>query len=334
MRRPILVAIAVAGFVFTMVGTQVRAGGQASGAQPKPASSAKTWTPPRTPWGEPDLQGKWSYATITPLGRPAELAGKEKLTDAEIASVNEDARTSADRRDGTADADLARAYNAYWYDRGKSTGRTSLIIDPPDGRLPPMTDEGRRRQAWIARRQAEHQYDSWEERPLQERCITYHGVPPLPTGYNNTYQIFQTPGYVAILDENIHDVRGIPLDGRPTLGKTITQWNGSSRGHWDKETLVVETTNYSPRTVLRFPSAPETLRATERFTRVAPDRIDYRFTIDDPTTYTRPWTAMIPMLGVPDYVIFEYACHEGNYSIRNVLSGARAQESSARAQEK
>jgi len=151
-------------------------------------------------------------------------------------------------------------------------------------------------------------------------------VPPLPTGYNNTYQIFQTPGLVVILDENIHDVRTIPLDGRGHLSPKLRQWDGNSIGHWDGSTLVVETTNYSAAAALRFPVSAETVRATERFTRVAPDRIDYRFTIDDPATYKRAWTAALPLQGVPDYVIFEYACHEGNYSIKNVLSGARMQE--------
>ena len=177
-------------------------------------SGAKKWAPPRTPWGEPDLQGTWSYATITPLERPAEQAGRDVLSAEEVAALNAEARTSADRRDGTAEADLARAYNAFWYDRGKSVGRTSLIVDPADGRLPSLTPEGLKRQAASAEQSRAHPFDSWEDRPLQERCIIYHGVPPLPSGYNNTYQIFQTPGYVAILDENIHDVRGIPLDGR------------------------------------------------------------------------------------------------------------------------
>ena len=154
-------------------------------------------------------------------------------------------------------------------------------------------------------------------------------MPPLPTGYNNTYEIFQTPGSVVILDENIHDVRVIPLDGRPHLPPSIRQWNGDSRGHWDGNTLVVETTNYSPKTTFRFPVAAESLHSVERFTRVAADRIDFRFTITDSTTYTRPWTVSLPLEGLPDYHIFEYACHEGNYSIRNVLSGARAQEASA-----
>ena len=288
--------------------------------------ASKTWTPPRTAWGEPDLQGKWSYATITPLERPINQTGKDVLSREEKAALDEDARTSADRRDGTPEADLLRAYNAYWYDRGKSIGRTSLIVDPPDGRLPPLTPEGRKRQAAIEEQESAHPFDSWEDRPLQERCIIYHGVPPLPSGYNNTYQIFQTPGYVAILDENIHDVRGIPVDGRPHIGQNIRQWNGSSRGHWEDNTLVVETTNYSPQTTFKFPAAGDTLHAVERFTRVAADQIDYRFTINDPATYTRPWTAMLPLTNLPNYVIFEYACHEGNYSIRNVLSGARAQE--------
>ena len=308
-----------------VVAAFILAAASIAGQAPSPAAK-KTWTPPRTAWGEPDLQGKWSYATITPLERPADKGGTELLSAAEVEALNEDALTSADRRDGTPEADLARAYNAYWYDRGKSIGRTSLIIDPPDGRLPPLTEEGRRRLAASAARQAGHEYDSYLNRPLQERCIIYHGVPPLPSGYNNTYQIFQTPGSVVILDENIHDVRTIPLDGRSHLGRAIRQWNGNSIGHWENNTLVVETTNYSPTTAFRFPVATETLRAVERFTRVAPDRMDYRFTIDDPTTYTRQWTAMLPMTNLPDYVIFEYACHEGNYSIRNVLSGARAQD--------
>jgi hypothetical protein len=293
------------------------------------AAAGKKWTPLRTAWGEPDLQGTWSYATVTPLERPVTQAGRDRLNPQEVAALDEEARTGADRRDGTPEADLERAYNALWYDRGKSLGRTSLIVDPADGRLPPLTPEGRKRQAAMAEDLKMHAFDSWEYRPLQERCIIYHGVPPLPSGYNNTYQIFQTPGYVAILDENIHDVRGIPLDGRAHLGREIRQWNGNSRGHWEGDTLVVETTNYSPKTTFKFPVAGETLRAIERFTRVGADTIDYRFTIDDPATYTRPWTAALPLTSLPGYVIYEYACHEGNYSLLNVLSGARSRERAA-----
>ncbi len=296
---------------------------------PSRTSTTKRYTAPRTPWGEPDLQGVWSYANLTPLERPDNLAGKTVLDDEEVAALDKEARTGADRRDGTPEADLARAYNAFWYDRGKSDGRTSLIVDPADGRLPSLTPEGRRRQAAVANDTRDRGFDAAERRPLQERCITYHGVPPLPSGYNNTYQIFQTPGYVAIVDENIHDVRGIPLDGRPHVGRNIRQWNGDSRGHWEGATLVVETTNYSPKTTFRFPIAAETLRAVERFARVAADRIDYRFTIIDPTTYSRPWTAVLPLANEPDYVIYEYACHEGNYAIANALRGARTAERAA-----
>jgi hypothetical protein len=308
--------------------TPAAANPEASAKRPQAAKAGK-WTPLRTPWGEPDLQGVWSYATITPLERPDSKAGTGVLSDEEVAILDKEARTGADRRDGTPEADLARAYNAFWYDRGKSDGRTSLIVDPADGRLPSLTPEGRSRQTARAEQSRGHEFDSAAERPLQERCITYHGVPPLPSGYNNTYQIFQTPGYVAIVDENIHDVRGIPVDGRAHVGRNIRQWNGNSRGHWEGDTLVVETTNYSPKTVFRFPGNGETLRATERFTRVAADRIDYRFTINDPATYTRPWTAVLPLVNLPDYVIYEYACHEGNYAIAHALSGARAQEKAA-----
>src|SRR5438093_12013564 len=174
MRRGLLSVATLATLGLAAAATHASVAGQ---------SARKPWTPPRTSWGEPDLQGKWSYATITPLERPANQAGRETLSDEEVAALDEDAKTNADRRDGGADADLARAYNAHWYDRGKSIGRTSLIVDPPDGRLPPLTAEGRARQAARAAQQAGHEYDSWENRPLPERCITYHGVPPLPTGY-------------------------------------------------------------------------------------------------------------------------------------------------------
>ena len=342
MRHRFLAAVSIlAGLIVVVSLARIPVAAQAPADHPNaatgsgtPAAKAKTtvapkkWTPSRTAWGEPDLQGIWSYATITPLERPAGQAGKEVLTDEEVAAV--DKESQADRRDGTPDADLARAYNAHFYDRGKSIGRTSLIVDPPDGKLPPMTPEGQKRRAAIAEQARAHPADSWEDLPLQLRCIVYHGVPPLPSGYNNTYQIFQSPGYVAILDENIHDFRGIPLDGRAHVGQNLRQWNGNSRGHWEDNTLVVETTNYSPKTNFRFfQVAGETLRAVERFTRVAADKIDYRFTINDPTTYTRPWTVALPMTSVPDYVIYEYACHEGNYGLPHVLKSARADEKAA-----
>ena len=298
--------------------------GQSRAAAGKPAGPAR-WTATKTSWGDPDLQGIWSYASITPLERPSAQMGREFLTTEEADALNSDAATRADRRDKDPRADVEAAYNAFWWDRGKSTGRTSLIVDPPDGRLPPLTPEGERRRAEAAAYRRVHQMDSYEDRPLQERCITYHGVPPLPTGYNNNYQIFQTPGFVTILDENIHDARVIPLDGRPHLPPSIRHWSGDSRGHWEGTTLVVETTNYSPKTAFRFPVAPETLRAVERFTRVAADQIDYRYTINDATTYTRPWTVALPMTAI-EGPIYEYACHEGNYGLAHVLAGARAED--------
>jgi hypothetical protein len=284
------------------------------------ASAAKTadWKTPRTPWGDPDLQGMWSYATLTPLERPAAVAGREFYTAEEAAARN--AQSLEDRPPAPGDVG---AYNAVWFDRGKVLGdlRTSLIVDPPDGKLP-LTDDARKRLAAAAQHQREHPADSHLDRTNWDRCITYHGVPPIATGYNNTYRIFQTPGQVAIQVENIHDVRIIPVDGRPRLGEGIRQWDGSSRGRWEGDTLVVETTNFSDATQHRFPSSRNT-RAVERFRRVSNDLIDYRFTIEDPTLYTRPWTAVRPMPRLTDYVIFEYACHEGNYAMTNILSGRR-----------
>ncbi len=284
----------------------------------------------RTPWGDPDLQGIWSYATITPLQRPTELSERAFLTAEEVAQQNDNAatRASSERRaELTPERDLGLAYNQVWWDRGTATGRTSLIVDPSNGRLPALTPEAQKMGADRQETRRAHQYDSWENRPLQERCMTYQRAPPVPSGYNNTYQIFQTPEYVAILNEMIHDVRFIPVDGRPHVSEDVRQWNGDSRGHWEGSTLVVETTNYSDKTTWRgFPGAGQTLRAVERFTRLDADTIDYQFTIHDPTTYTSSWSVDLPLTNLPGYVLYEYACHEGNYSIANVLTGARIQE--------
>ena len=298
--------------------------GQAASSGTTTTGATKTGTPPRTPWGDPNLQGVWSYATLTPLERPAALAGREFFTPEEAAA--RDAAVGVDRPPSPGDTGT---YNALWFDRGKisSNLRTSLIVDPPDGRLP-LTPEAQKRLAARAEDRRAHPADSWLDRSAWDRCITYHGVPPISTGYNNTYQIFQTPGYVAILVENIHDVRIIPLDARPRLGDSIRQWNGDSRGHWEGSTLVVETTNYSDKTELRFPASRHT-RAVERFTRVDDNLIDYQFTIDDPTVYTRPWTAVRPMPRLQDYRIYEYACHEANYAMTGILGGAREEEKAA-----
>ena len=284
---------------------------------------------PRTAWGAPDLQGTWSYASLTPLERPAELADREFFSPEEAAARNE--YWNVTRFETRPPPGSVGAYNSAWLDFGKVSPdrRTSLIVDPADGRLPLRADTERR---LAARREYQrlHPADSWLDRTNWDRCITYHGVPPVSTGYNNTYQILQAPGYVAIRVEAIHDVRIIPLDGRPPLDGGIRQWNGSSRGHWEGATLVVETANFSRQTQHRFPSSPNT-RAVERFRRVDANTIEHQFTIEDATVYTQPWTAVRLMPRLPGYVIYEYACHEGNYALPNILSIERALESQAAA---
>ena len=324
MKRAFLAAVGVIA-VLVAVGSlaAVQVSGQAASPAAKGAGAPKPGLQ-RTSWGDPDLQGVWSYATLTPLERPAAVAGREFFTPEEASKRNADVEVDAPPRPGD-----VGTYNALWFDRGKvaSNLRTSLIVDPPDGRLP-LTAEARKGLAARAEQRRAHPADSWLDRTPWDRCITYHGVPPISTGYNNTYQIFQTPGYVAILVENIHDVRIIPLDGRPHLTDTLRQWNGDSRGHWESNTLVVETTNYSDKTELRFPASRNT-RAVERFTRVSRDLIDSQFTIDDPTLFTKPWTAVRPMPRLEAYRIYEYACHEGNYAMSGILGGERAQEKAA-----
>ena len=300
----------------------------------------KAWTPPRTPDGQPDLQGIWTNATITPLERPAELAGKAVLTAGEAAAYEKQVmqQSNRDLRDAPGAADLARAYNEAWSDGGtKIVGsrRTSLIIDPPDGRVPPLTPGAQRKLDAAREYEQTHSFDGPEDRPLAERCILWPtaGPPMLPGAYNNNYQIFQIPGYVIIAIEMIHDVRVIPLDGRPHLSANTRQWMGDARGHWEGNTLVVETTNFTSKTSdagagMRrgsFRGTDDQLRLIERFTRTDPNTIVYQFTIDDPTAFTKPWTAEIPMTKTTG-PLYEYSCHEGNYAMTGVLSGARAQE--------
>jgi hypothetical protein len=306
--------------VVAMIGlTSVAVAGQAANSSSK--------TVPRTPWGDPDLQGIWSIATITPFERPTALADKQVLSEEEAADLERQTlkTTNQDRRDGAGtDADVARAYNDFWWDRGTkvvSTRQTSLVVDPPDGRVPALTAEGQQR----ATARAARGYDSWEDRSLWERCIT-RGLPMIPGPYNNNYQILQTPGYVVVLHEMIHDARIIPLDGRPHLGQDVRQWFGDSRGRWEGDTLVVDTTNFTEKANYR--GSTDGLHLIERFTRSAAGTVRYEFTIDDPKTFTKKWTAAIPMTGT-DEQIFEYACHEGNYGMVNLLSGARVQEKAA-----
>lgn len=293
--------------------------------------AASTWKAPRTSAGHPDLQGIWSNATVTPLERPSEFAGKSVLSDQEAAEFATEVveRTNGDRRDGAGtDADVARAYNDFWYDRGTKTiktRRTSLIVDPPDGRIPPLTAEAQKRMAARAERRRLHPADGPEDRGLSERCLNWRtaGPPMLPGAYNNNYQIVQTPDTIVIFNEMIHDARIIPMDGRPHVPASIRLWLGDSRGHWEGDTLVVETTNFSDKTA--FQGASENMRLTERFTRVDPDTLLYEFTVNDPAAFTRPWTAQIPSVR-SDGPIFEYACHEGNYGMYGILSSARAEE--------
>ena len=277
-----------------------------------------------------DLGGVWTNTTITPLERPAEFAGKQFFTPEEAAKFEHETnqRNDADNRESSPEADVNHAYNQFWWDRGTKVGaglRTSLIIDPPDGRVPPLTPAAQKRMQEQFARSREHSTDGPEDRALTERCILWPtaGPPMLPSFYNNEYQIVQSRDSVAIVVEMIHDVRIIPLDGRPHLASNIRQWLGDSRGHWEGDTLVVDTTNFTGKS--RFRGADENLHLTERFTRVSPDVIQYEFTVDDPTAFTKPWTARIPFNKTTERV-YEYACHEGNYALTDILAGARAAE--------
>ena len=300
------------------------------GPNPTPKPAGSTWKVPRTPDGKPDLQGVWSNAIITPLERPPAFANKEFFTEEEAAAFEKQSFeiNNRDRRDGTPEDDVQRAYNEYWFDRGTkvaATRRTSLVVDPKDGRIPPLTEEARRRNAARNEYRRLHPADGPEDRPLLERCINVlsAGPPMVPTLYNNNYQIVQTPDYIVILNEMVHDARIVPLDGRPGLPSQIRQVLGSSRGHWEGDTLVLETANFTDRT--NFRGSSENMKLTERFTRTADDILLYQFTVDDPTTFTRPWTVEIPSRKTAG-PIYEYACHEGNQGLAGILAGARAGE--------
>jgi hypothetical protein len=298
-------------------------------ARPK----TKAWTLPRMPDGHPDFQGIWTNATLTPLERSADVAGKSVLTEAEAAVYEKQIkdRVDFDRRDGGPEVDVTRAYNNLFMDRGSQLAtidgkkRTSIIVDPPDGKIPPLTPEGAKRVD--DQTKSLNVYDSYKNRPLAERCVVgqaFTGGPPMMPGpYNNNYQIVQTPDYVMILVEQIHDVRIIRLDGRPHLPANIRQWMGDSLGHWEGDTLIVDTTNLTDKTGFRGSTAK--LHVVERFTRVDANTILYRFTVDDPSTFTRPWTGEYPFLAAAGPV-YEYACHEGNYAMGDILRGARLQD--------
>ena len=299
-----------------------------------------SWTAPRTPFGHPDLQGVWANNNATPLQRPEALADREFLTDEELvtlrsraedlfslesgdaafgdsvftAALNEaESFTSRDRATGN--------YNQFWLVERDWDNRTSLIVDPPNGRLPARTEAARMRAEAAGRKRQRHAV--WtDDRSLGERCLSF-GAPRLGAGYNSYYQLLQTPDHVVILVEMGYDARIIPLDGRPHVDDDVRQWLGDSRGYWDGDSLVVETRNYSP--LANFMGAAEHLQITERFTRVSEDVLRYEVTADDPTTWKRPWTAMIPLRRSPD-ALYEYACHEGNIGMEGILAGARHKE--------
>jgi hypothetical protein len=307
------------------------AGGAAPGGGGETA-----YTAPRTADGQPDLQGFWTNTTYTPVERPAGVT-KEFYTQAEAAEIEKKAAAveGEQTEPGTA-ADVHYDFTQFQLDRSQggvaSNVRTSMIVDPPDGRLPPLSEEGKRRTAERAeaRKRAGGPYDSIQNMALSVRCILMDraGPPMLPGAYNNNYQIIQTRDHVMILVEMIHDARIIPLDGRAAIDSRVQQWMGSSRGRWEGDTLVVETTNFTPKTAFR--GATEHMRLVERFTRTADDTIQYRFTVEDPSMWTRAWTAELPMKKTIG-PLFEHACHEGNYGAANILAGVRADEKRAAA---
>jgi hypothetical protein len=307
----------------------------------------KTWNAPLAPDGHPDFNGIWTNVTITPFERPRDLAGKEFFTQKEAAEYEKQTVTgrNKDRRDSNKVRDVASAYNDFWWDSGTKvvkTRRTSIVVDPPDGRVPPLTPE--RQKQLQARADAVKERckqpgcepensglpgpaDGPEDRPLMERCLVFGtATPMLPSAYNNNYQIVQTPGFVAINVEMVHDVRMIPLDGSPHVPPDVRQWKGDSRGHWEGDTLVVDTTNFIGKAIFR--GSDENLHLTERFALIDPDTLLYRFTVDDPTAFTKAWTGEIPMVRAPG-PLYEYACNEGNTGLAGILASARADERAA-----
>jgi hypothetical protein len=314
MRRHLSAAVAFTVFGLTSVLAQVGSKG------------------PRTVDGQPDLQGVWNFSTITPLERPSEFAGREFLTDGEAQQLERRVaqQSNRDNRSDNREADVASAYNEFWWDRGvhvarvEGKARTSLIVDPPDGRIPALTSDGQARASARAEMRRLHPADGPEDRSLAERCLLFNAGPPMLSGpYNNYVEILQTRDHVVILNEMIHDARIVPLDGRPHLPASIQRWAGDSRGRWDGDTLVVETTNFSGKTNVR--GSGEGLKLVERFTRSGQGTLLYRFTIEDPQSFSKPWSGVLPMAKTSDR-IYEYACHEGNYAMTGILRGARSAE--------
>ena len=312
------------------------------------ASAAPAWAQdgPRTAWGDPDVQGIWDFRTITPLERPEEYGDREFLTaeeaaraEQEVVDRNQELLERPAERTETAEQVDRRAdgspgfYNNFWLDQGTrtiDTRRTSLVIDPPNGRLPELSPEGKERTDARRAYREEHPADSWHDRTPFDRCILgFNAGPPItPGGYNQNMQVFQTPDHVVLVTEMVHTHRVVPLDGRPALDPDIRQWSGDSRGYWEGDTLVIETTNFNDER--RWRGTTRNMTLVERLTRIDEDTLEYEYTVTDPNTWVSSWTASIPMQ-MAEQPMYEYACHEGNYSMEGILAGHRAEEAEAAA---
>jgi len=298
---------------------------------PAPIPPRGTYKPPRTPWGDPDISGAYTNSDESgiPFERPEEFAGRrlEDFTRAELAALTKQRQQQTiERAPGLSEFPGATSPMHWFENYFAANSRAWLVSDPPDGKVPPVTDEGRKRAAdRAAARKGRGPADSWEDRSLYDRCIT-RGVPGsmMPAIYGNSYQIQQGPGVVTITYEMVHDTRVIPLDNRPSLSPKIRQYLGDARGRWDGNTLVVETANFNDKVPYRGSS--DQLRIVERFTPIGPDTLEWSITFDDARTWTRPWTFVMNLTHDESQPPFEYACHEGNYGLRNILSAARADE--------
>jgi hypothetical protein len=335
----------IAALAFTACSQQGGDAGAGSAAAAE-SSADGAYKTPRTSWGDPDLQGIWPGTAMVgvPMQRDEKLGTRNVLTDEEFAA--REAQFARQEEQDNADFDLENAANTpggavggpvspppHWLERGEPQRQASLIVDPPNGRTPPLTEAAQQRQAELrAYRESRGPADSYTDRSLYDRCITRGLSGSMqPAIYNAGNQIVQSPGYVAIVNEMIHETRVVPLDGRPRVGGEIKQWLGDSRGHWDGDTLVVETTNFTDRTNVGFAQHTEALKVTERWTRTDADTMNYRMTVEDPQTWTGPWTWEMTLNRDDEYGMFEYACHEGNLAMFNILSGHRADERAAAA---
>jgi hypothetical protein len=341
-------AVITALAVVVLVSGTVAGQSQSADTKAKPAATPKNWTAPRTAEGQPDLGGVWANNAATPIERPKELEGRATLTDAEVAALKKragelfngdgdaafgDSVFTAALRDvkGFKSTDTQTGnYNHFWIVDRPIDNRTSLVTDPSDGKIPALTADAQKRSDAAVEYKKAHPADGPEDLPLTHRCVTF-GVPNIFAGYNSYFQIVQSKDAVAIHSEMIHDVRIIPLDNHPHVGENTTLWLGDSRGHWEGNTLVVETTNFNDRTNFLFSKAAgslEHMKLVERFTRVGPQTLQYDVTVTDPTMWTKPWSATLYWESSKDQ-IYEYACHEGNEGLSGALSGTRAQEREA-----